>query len=132
MSTHAFSNPFRPFNPFLVSDESEVVADATTPVGEGQYALVQSGPAVSSDEVESHLDAVEVTVRWGEQVLSMKHLNGGESFFVGAGSDFELPEGLVDGKQAIVSARDNATYACIPHGASAVLTAKNASAVNIE
>ncbi len=131
MSTHAFSNPFRPFNPFLVSDESAPAVDATPAAGEGQYALVQSGPAVSADEVESHLDAIEVTVRWGTQVLSMKHLDGGESFFVGAGSELELPDGLVDGKHAIVSARDNATYACIPANASAVLTAKNASPVDI-
>jgi hypothetical protein len=59
MSTHAFANPFRPYNPFIASNddtlvEIEDVADAR----EASYALVQSGPAVAPEEVESHLDAV--------------------------------------------------------------------------
>ena len=115
--TTAFANPFRPYNPFLASDDTllEVDVDAAE-AREVSYALVASGPAVSPEEVESHLDAVEVKVTWGAQVLSLSHLESDKGFSVGEGGDFVLP-GYEAGKTSIVEARGGATYVVVPDGA---------------
>jgi hypothetical protein len=102
MTTHAFAPMFQPL--FVASAAPAVDADA-----EPSFALVQSGPAVDASEVESHLEAIEVTVRWGTQVLKVAHLDPGP----GAAFDFELPEGpaaIVRGGAVIV-----------PSGASAIV-----------
>ncbi len=122
MSTHAFANPFRPYNPFIASTddtlvENENVADAR----EASYALVQSGPAVAPEEVESHLDAVEVRVRWGTQVLSLTHLEAGQGFSIGEGGDFVVPDAL---KTAIVETRMGSSVVIVPPGATATVSAR--------
>lgn len=120
MSTHAFANPFRPYNPFLPSRDDEPgleVADAR----EASYALVASGPAIAAEEVESHLDATEVTVRWGAQVLSVTHLDAGKGFSIGEGGDFVVPE-LV--RAPLVEARRDGAVAVIPEGARGVARAR--------
>ena len=55
----------------------------------GTTAAATSGPAVSSEETESHTDAVEVKVTWGSQVLSLSHLEGDKGFSIGEGGDFD-------------------------------------------
>ncbi len=124
MSTHAFADPFRPYNPFIADDtlvEIEDVADAR----EASYALVRSGPPVSSEEVESHLDAVEVKVRWGTQVLSVSHLEAGKGFSIGEGGDFVLPDAM---KMPIVEYRPHggmrASWVIVPHGATATVCSR--------
>lgn len=92
MSTQPFAPPFAAFNPFLAPSSEPEVAPAADQSGEAVYALVQSGPAVSADEVESHLDSIEITVTWGTQVLMVKHLSPGQGFSLGEGGDFVLPE----------------------------------------
>lgn len=131
MSTHAFANPFRPMNPFLASEE--IVVDEATSAEQGEvcYALVASGPAVSSEEVESHLEAVEVKVTWGNQVLKVAHLATGKSFRFGEGADFVLPEGH-DHTGALVEARGAMMVAMIPRGASAMLERKGSAAAHVE
>src|SRR5690606_304945 len=94
------------------------IADAR----EVSYALVRSGPAVAPEEVESHLDAVEVKVRWGTQVLSLSHLERGKGFAIGEGGDFVVPE-LEGGKTSIVESRMGVAYAIVPPGATATLNA---------
>jgi len=85
MSTHAFQNPFlRPTNPFL----ADVVVEEDA--GEPAYAIVPTAPALAAEEVESHADVVEVKVRWGTQVLHVRHLEVDQSFAIGEGSDFEI------------------------------------------
>ncbi|HVJ89541.1 MAG TPA: hypothetical protein VM580_07030, partial [Labilithrix sp.] len=118
MSTHAFSSPFRPYNPFLdpAVDVAEV-ADAHEP----SYALVASGPAVSSEETESHLDAVEVKVRWGTQVLSVAHLETGKGFAVGDSGDFVLPDSP---RMQIVESRGGKSYVIVPSDAKATVSRK--------
>ena len=46
------------------------------PPGTYTYTMVKSGPDVSPDEVEMpHLQAVEVMVLWGTNVLHVSHLD---------------------------------------------------------
>ena len=121
MSTHAFANPFRPYNPFIASDDTLVEIEAVAEAREASYALVQRGPAVASEEVESHLDAVEVRVRWGAQVLSLSHLESGKGFAIGEGGDFVLPEAA---RAEIVASRAGVSYALVPAGATATVSAR--------
>ena len=87
MSTHAFAPTFRPFDLFQRSALAEQAEEAKEP----SFALVKSGPPVPEDEVESHLEAIEVTARWGTQVLCVKHLSSKESFVVGEGTELAIP-----------------------------------------
>jgi hypothetical protein len=68
------------------------------PPGTYTYTLVKSGPDVSPDEVEvPHLQAVEVMVLWGTNVLHVSHLTPPRNFYVGEdagknfGCDFFIP-----------------------------------------
>ena len=128
MTAHSFSSPFaRPFNPFLPIEDSieEIeVADAIDG-GDVSYALVQSGPAVSSEETESHLDAVEVKISWGTQILSTTHLESGKGFSIGDGGDFVHPNAF--GKTSLVSHRGASTVVSIPDGATAKLFTRGES-----
>jgi pSer/pThr/pTyr-binding forkhead associated (FHA) protein len=70
----------------------------SVPVPQHGYALLRSGPAVRSEEVElAHVLSAEVTILWGENVLHVAHLAAGQSFHVGdedgpdAACDFLLP-----------------------------------------
>jgi hypothetical protein len=127
MSTNVFAPSFNPFianaAPAIIEEDTLVDFDGA----EASYALVKSGPEVSADEVESaYVDAVEIKVRWGTQVLSISHLDGGKSFFVGEGSDIALPEETLGASRAaIVLARDGGTYVVVPAGAHANVTQKN-------
>ena len=125
MTTHAFAPRFDLSNVFMpardtFADAAEASAADST---EQCWALAKNGPPVSADEVESHVDAVEVTVRWGTQVLSVAHLGSGKSFYVGDDSDVALPEELLGAaRAAIVQARVGATYVVVPPSGRAVVT----------
>lgn len=121
MTTHAFAPPFRPYNPFIASDDTLVEVEAVAEAREASYALVQRGPAVASEEVESHLDAVEVRVRWGTQVLSLSHLEAGKGFTLGEGGDFVVPEAA---RADVVTSRGGLSYAIVPAGATATVSAR--------
>lgn len=133
MTTHAFAPRFDLSNVFMpardtYADTQETSADAT----EQTFALVKNGPPVSAEEVESHIDAVEVTVRWGSQVLSVKHLENGKSFFVGEGADLSLPEDIVGAARvAIVESRNGGTYVMIPRGARGTVARKGGQSDSI-
>jgi len=65
-------------------------APAAEPLPAFTYALLASGPKLRSEEVElSHVLAVEVSILWGDNVLSVAHLDARQSYFVGddAGAD---------------------------------------------
>ena len=117
MTTSAFAPRFDLSNVFAPTRDTlaeERFAAAT----ESSFALVKSGPPVPADEVESHVDAVEVTVRWGSQVLSVAHLANGKSFWVGEGADLSLPEDVLGASRApIVVSRGQGTYVVVPRGA---------------
>ena len=101
----AASNPFEvsPVNPFAASAARSAIDDAMrvpddAPPGTYTYTLVKSGPDVSPDEVEvPHLQAVEVMVLWGTNVLHVSHLTPPRNFYVGEdagknfGCDFFIP-----------------------------------------
>ncbi|MDX2051127.1 MAG: AgmX/PglI C-terminal domain-containing protein [Polyangiaceae bacterium] len=111
-SPHAGANPFgvpaaAPSNPFASASASSPFAAASNPFhappaafGAGQYAssavpddappgtytytLLKSGPDVSPDEVELvHVQAVEVMILWGTNVLQVAHLVPPRSYYVG-------------------------------------------------
>ena len=123
MSTHAFvSAPFPPFDLFAPAADQDA--------GEHVYALVQSGPAVSSDEVESHLDAVEVTVRWGAQIMAVAHLSPGQGYTLGEGGDFVLPEEAIGGARfLLVVSRAGAFYVNVPGEGERLVTSNEKIAV---
>jgi pSer/pThr/pTyr-binding forkhead associated (FHA) protein len=87
----ASSNPFEvsAVNPFAsgaaqsAMHDSLRVPDDALP-GTYTYRLVKSGPDVSADEVElAHIQAVEVMVLWGTNVLHVSHLTPPRNFYVG-------------------------------------------------
>jgi hypothetical protein len=54
------------------------------PPGTYTYTLVKSGPDVNPDEVElANVQAVEVMVLWGTNVLHVSHLTPPRAFYVG-------------------------------------------------
>jgi hypothetical protein len=66
--------------------------------GNYTYAMVKSGPDVSPDEVElPHVQAAEVMILWGSNVLHVAHLSPPRNFYVGEEqskaftSDFFVP-----------------------------------------
>jgi hypothetical protein len=132
MSTHAFSPTFQPFD--LFAPQRSALAETEGADGrEPSFALVQSGPPVPDHEVESHLDAVEITVRWGAQVLSVAHVAAGESFFVGEGTELTLPEdALGASRAAIVEAKDGASFVVLPPTARGTIQKRGASLEPIE
>ena len=97
----ASSNPFAAAaasNPFAGAPAANPFpAQAPTPFGGGNgavpddappgtytYTLVKSGPDVSPDEVElPHVQAVEVMILWGTNVLHVSHLTPPRNFYVG-------------------------------------------------
>ena len=128
------NSPFAPAfaaNPFLAqavspsfdrAAEAEVVV--ATPAPEAvSYALVASGPSVPAEEVETLATAVEVTVRWGAQVLLVKHLGPGKSFRLGEGGDFVLPEDVASIASDLVARRPEGAVVVVPEGARASVAA---------
>ena len=119
MSTTAFSsNPFSShFTSFLLSSAATIV-DYEEVAEARASALVASGPAVAAEEVESHVDAVEVKVRWGTQVLALHHLGSGKGFTIGENADFVVPDlaSTVLVKRAVGTA-----WVVIPDGATATV-----------
>ncbi len=94
----AAPNPFAAApNPFGGhAEHSEVPDDA--PPGTYTYTMIKSGPDVSPDEVElPYVQAVEVMVLWGTNVLHVSHLTPPRSFYVGeeqgktSACDFFIP-----------------------------------------
>jgi hypothetical protein len=127
MTTHAFAPRFDLSNVFMPAREvfaDDTLVDATEQ--EASFALVKNGPPVPADEVESNVEAVEVTVRWGSQVLSVKHLASGKSFYVGDDADLALPEDILGASRApIVVARGNGAYVVVPQGARGHVTMRD-------
>jgi hypothetical protein len=116
-SPFGIANPFAGANPFEDAAARpwapavEVGPATDGPMAFG-YSMLQSGPAVSPDEVEvAHLSAVEVMVLWETTVLHVSHLTPPRSFFVGeehgkAGCDYFVPsEALGTTRAPIVVAR---------------------------
>lgn len=114
MSIQPFAPTFAAFPIFAPPAEPEA-APAAEQTGDAVYALVGTGPAVSPDEVESHLDAVEITVRWGAQVMAVTHLSPGKGYTLGEGGDFVLPEEVLGASRvSLVVARGADFWVNVP------------------
>lgn len=142
----AASNPFaaqQSSNPFAAAAATPFTAAATNPFAHGAaverrfdvpddappgtytYTLIKSGPDVSSDEVEiPHLQAVEVMVLWGTNVLHVSHLTPPRNFYVGEemgknfATDFFIPsEKLGTTRMPVVLGDAGSISVVIPQGA---------------
>lgn len=90
-------------NPFDRKDEDEVVVAATAPEGSYTYAMIASQPALDAREVETNVAALEVTVKWGANVLHVAHLSPVRSFTVGEeGCDFTVGRELLGAERVEV------------------------------
>jgi hypothetical protein len=124
----ASSNPFAAAasNPFAASAHAahQAVPDDAPP-GTYTYTLIKSGPDVPSDEVElPHVQAVEVMVSWGSNVLHVSHLAPPRNFYVGEeqgknfSTDFFIPsEKLGTTRMPVVLADGGSISVVIPQGA---------------
>ena len=128
----AASNPFQAaaVNPFAAGaarsahhDAMRVPDDAAP--GTYTYTMIKSGPDVSPDEVElMHVQAVEVMVLWGTNVLHVSHLTPPRNFYVGEemgknfGCDFFIPSEKLGTTRLPVVVGDRASLSLvIPPGA---------------
>jgi pSer/pThr/pTyr-binding forkhead associated (FHA) protein len=127
----AASNPFAAQSPFgggaaqaPAARRHHHVADDAPP-GTYSYTLIKSGPDVAPDEVElAHVQAVEVMVLWGTNVLHVSHLTPPRNFYVGEeqgknfSTDFFIPsEKLGTTRMPVVLADGGSISVVIPAGA---------------
>jgi hypothetical protein len=126
-------------NPFLsnLSDfdaravlglERAPAATDDAPMG---YALIKSGPAVSTEECENlAARAVELTVLWGTTILHVAHLNPPRAYTAGeAGCDFTLPrERLGAERVELVSMIGGEPCVNVPAGARARVSQERGAA----
>lgn len=92
--------------------------------GNYTYAMVKSGPDVALDEVElPHVQAAEVMILWGTNVLHVAHLSPPRNFYVGEEqgkaftSDFFIPSEKLGTTRMPVVVGDQSTIAVVipPH-----------------
>jgi hypothetical protein len=146
-TTMSAQSPFRPFdvkNPFLAVqaiptpfEHDDRAAKVASDAAEGTYtyAMIPSAPVVDAAEVESTVEALEVEVRWGDQVIHLGHLTPPRSFFVGedqrpgASCDLLLPESKLGSSRApIVLVDERGAWAVIPASATTKLDAETLAA----
>jgi len=124
----AASNPFEaaPLNPFQHgAAQSALAVPDDAPPGTYTYTLIKSGPDVPADEVElPHVQAVEVMVLWGTNVLHVSHLTPPRTFYVGeemgknVSCDFFIPsEKLGTTRMPVVTGDVGSVYLILPPGA---------------
>jgi hypothetical protein len=126
------ANPFEvgSANPFAAGAAAQAAAAAMhvaddAPPGTYTYTMIKSGPDVSPDEVElPHVQAVEVMVLWGTNVLHVSHLTPPRNFYVGEelgknfGCDFFIPSEKLGTTRLPIVTGDRASVALIiPPGA---------------
>lgn len=92
--------------------------------GNFTYAMVKSGPDVAPDEVElPHVQAAEVMILWGTNVLHVAHLSPPRNFYVGEEqgkaftSDFFIPSEKLGTTRMPVVIGDQSTISVVipPH-----------------
>jgi hypothetical protein len=126
------ANPFdvAAANPFAAGAAAQRQADAMhvpedAAPGTYTYTMIKSGPDVSPDEVElPHVQAVEVMVLWGTNVLHVSHLTPPRNFYVGEelgknfACDFFVPSEKIGTTRMPVVVGDRASVSLvIPPGA---------------
>jgi hypothetical protein len=126
----AAANPFESaVNPFAAGAAAQRAHEAAyvpddAPPGTYTYTMIKSGPDVSADEVElPHVQAVEVMVLWGSNVLHVSHLTPPRNFYVGEeqsknfGCDFFIPSEKLGTTRLPVVVGDRASVSLVipPH-----------------
>jgi len=88
--------------------------------GNYTYAMVKSGPDVTPDEVElPHVQAAEVMILWGTNVLHVAHLSPPRNFYVGDeeskafAPDFFIPAEKLGAHRVPVVVADQSTIAVV-------------------
>ena len=88
--------------------------------GNYTYAMVKSGPDVTPDEVElAHVQAAEVMILWGTNVLHVAHLSPPRNFYVGEeqskafSPDFFIPAEKLGAARVPVVLGDQSTIAVV-------------------
>lgn len=98
-------------------------------LGNCGYAMLRSGPAVNASEVEmASVEVAEITISWGDSVLTTEHLALSRSYWVGEQTEQKLPvdfllpaERLGTTRMPIVVAEAGQSWVVIPAGASGYL-----------
>jgi hypothetical protein len=117
-------NPFEVghTNPFAAGAAAQAHAAAAyvpedAPEGTYTYQMLQTGPAVSADEVElPHVQSVEVMVLWGSNVLHVSHLTPPRNFYVGEeqgknfSTDFFIPSEKLGTTRAPIVLADGGAF----------------------
>jgi hypothetical protein len=105
------------------------VAVQTLPVDRDQragFVLTRSAPEVAASEVEqAGVDALEITVLWGANVLYVTHLTPPRSFVVGeaSGADFLLPADKIGtDRMPLISVEGGVVSLVVPAGSHGKLT----------
>jgi len=114
------------FNPFAAPVQGDAFSEGES------YQLHGGGLPVSADEVETHDQALEVIIMWGENsVLNVAHLSPPRSFYLGEEAGKQLGDGadflfgsevLGADRLPIVLYSGGHAYAVVPPGAQAELT----------
>lgn len=125
-------NPFAAPSAGLANPFAAPVAPEATDPENVRYGIVASGPAVSSDEVETTSQAVEVVVMWGDNsILAVQHLSPPRPFTVGDAADAKgrsVTDYLIDGaligtsSLPVVTLAGGGVAAVIPQGATGDIT----------
>lgn len=108
--------------------------------GNYTYAMVKSGPDVSPDEVElSHVQAAEIMILWGTNVLHVAHLTPPRNFYVGEDQgkaftcDFFIPkEKLGVTKMPVVVGDQTSISVVIPQHAQGELEGADGSRMSLD
>jgi hypothetical protein len=108
--------------------------------GNYTYAMVKSGPDVSPDEVElAHVQAAEVMILWGTNVLHVAHLSPPRNFYVGEEQnkaftvDFFIPaEKLGAARVPVVIADQSTISVVIPPHASGEIEGPDGSRISLD
>ncbi len=120
----AAPNPFAAApNPFASHHDHMAVPDDAPP-GTYTYTMIKSGPDVSPDEVElAYVQAVEVMVLWGTNVLHVSHLTPPRNFYVGeeqgknSACDFFIPSEKIGTTRLPVVVGDRMSASVVIHPA---------------
>ncbi len=119
-----FKTPADALAGFREREAAPAVAVETLPVDRDQrvgFVLRKSGAEVAPSEVEqAGVEALEITILWGANVLHVAHLTPPRSFSVGeaAGADFLLPyDKIGSDKLTLVSVEAGSVSLNVPAGA---------------
>lgn len=117
-------------NPFTLPSRTLVERD----IDHETYVFPKQGPNVASTEIESaHAEAIEITLSWGTNVLSVSHLAPPRAFTIGEAGECILPEELLGvSTLALVDVIDNRVHLNVPRGATGTAEVPGAPISSLE